>query len=165
MSHLQLYFRLISIKIRGQMQYRASFFLEVVSTGLIAGIGFLTIALVVQKFEGIGGWSLAQVAFLYGMVETAFGLMDMLFSGYDPQIFGAQVRLGAFDQILLRPVPVWLQVFGSEFMLRRMGRIFQGVAVLAFAISNLEIHWTWAKIGYLPIVMISQVAFFGGFFF
>jgi len=38
------------------------------------------------------------------------------------------------------------------------------VAVLAFAISNLEIHWTWAKIGYLPIVMISQVAFFGGFF-
>lgn len=164
MHYLQLYLQLISIRIRGQMQYRFSFFMEAVSTALISGISFLTIALVVQKFEGIGGWSLTQVAFLYGMMETSFGIMDMLFSGYDPQNFGLQVRLGSFDQVLLRPVPVWIQVFGSEFMLRRLGRILQGLAVLIFAISSLDIHWTWGKLVYLPVVLLCQVAFFGGFF-
>lgn len=164
MYNLQLYFRLISIKIRGQLQYRLSFLMEMLSTALISGVSFLTIALILQKFEGIGGWSLAQVAFLYGMVETSFGIMDMVFSGYDPQNFGMQVRLGAFDQILLRPVPVWLQVFGSEFMLRRIGRILQGLVILIFAISNLEIQWTWVKLAFMPVVMVSQVVFFGGLF-
>ena len=164
MFHLQLYLRLIAIKIRGQMQYRVSFIFEVFTTALVSGINFLTIALILQKFEGIGGWSLAEVAFLYGMVETAFGLMDMLFSGFDPQNFGIQVRLGAFDQMLLRPIHISVQVLGSEFMLRRLGRILQGLAVLVFAIASLDIHWTAFKVFYLPVVFFSQVAFFGGFF-
>ena len=76
------------------------------------------------------------------MVETAFGVMDMLFSGFDPQNFGVQVRLGRFDQLLLRPASITLQVLGSEFILRRLGRIVQGLGVLGLAFANLHIHWT-----------------------
>ena len=124
-----LYFRLISIRIRSQMQYRLSFLLDAFTTASVAGVSFLTIALVLQKFDGIGGWTLWEVAFLYGMVETAFGMMDMLFSGFDPSFFGNRVRLGTFDQMLLKPVNIYLQVFGSEFVLRRLGRILQGLVV------------------------------------
>ncbi|MEW5871396.1 MAG: ABC-2 family transporter protein [Chloroflexota bacterium] len=164
MPKLNLYFRLISIHIRGQMQYRASFVFEAFTTALVSAVSFMTIALVLQRFEGIGGWSLAEVAFLYGMVESAFGMMDMLFSGFDPGNFGAQVRLGAFDQMLLRPIGITLQVLGSEFLLRRTGRVLQGALVLAIALSTLDIHWTLAKLLYLPVVFLSTVAFFGGLF-
>ena len=164
LAALDLYRRLISIKIRSQMQYRLSFLLESFSTGLTSAIAFMTIALVLQKFENIGGWSLGEIAFLYGMVETAFGTMDMLFSGFDPQTFGTHIRLGSFDQLLLRPVNITLQVLGSDFVIRRLGRIAQGALVFGIALTLEPVNWTAVKLLYLPIVFISQVCFFGGLF-
>jgi ABC-2 type transport system permease protein len=161
---LDIYRRLISVQIRSQLQYRTSFLLDTFATGFMDGISFLTIALIMQRFEGIGGWSLAEVAFLYGMVELAFGVMDMFFSGFDPANFGRQVRLGAFDQLLLRPISVTLQVLGSQFIIRRLGRIAQGLAVLVFAMVSLNIHWSLAKLLYMPAVVASLVCFFGGLF-
>lgn len=161
---LDLYRRLISIRIRAQMQYRISFLFEVLTMALVSGVFFLTFALVLQRFDGIGGWSLGEVAFLYGMVETAFGIMDMVFSGFDPPNFGIYVRLGTFDQMLLRPVDITLQVLGSDFVLRRLGRILQGAVILGVAISIVGIDWTLMKLLYMPIVILSLVCFFGGLF-
>ena len=161
---LDLYLRLISIKIRAQIQDRLSFLFETLTTALTSAISIMTIALVLQKFDGIAGWTLGEVAFLYGLVEAAFGTMDMLFSGFDPQNFGNHVRLGSFDQLLLRPVNITLQVLGSEFILRRLGRILQGFLVLGIVFSLVPIHWTPLKILYLPLVFASQVCFFGGLF-
>ncbi|HEX7976017.1 MAG TPA: ABC-2 family transporter protein, partial [Anaerolineales bacterium] len=163
-ASLGLYRRLILVRIRGQMQYRLPFLLDLFSTFIQTGVSFLSIALVLQKFNNIAGWTLGEVAFLYGTVEASFGMMDMIFSGFDPQNFGNQVRLGAFDQMLLRPVNLTLQVLGSEFLLRRVGRVLQGLAVLALATSLAHIHWTLAKALYLPVVLASLVAFFGGLF-
>ena len=161
---LSLYYRLVSIKVRGQMQYRMSFLFDIGTTALLSGTGFLVLALILQKFEGIAGWSLYEIALLYGMVETSFGLMDMIFSGFDPQYFGNQIRLGSFDQMLLRPINLTLQVFSSEFIARRLGLIFQGCIVLALALSQLHIQWTVAKLFYLPVILVSQICFFGSLF-
>jgi ABC-2 type transport system permease protein len=164
-SHaLGLYRRLIAANLRSQMSYRASFWLESLASFVATITTFLTLALILERFDNIAGWTLWEVAFLYRMVEAAFGVMDMLFSGFDPQSFGVQVRLGRFDQLLLRPASITLQVMGSEFVLRRMGRIAQGLLVLVLAFANLHIHWTLLKLGYLPIVFASLVAFFGGLF-
>ena len=164
LASFDLYRRLIAIRMRSQMQYRGSFLLDTANTLVSSIVGFLSVALVVQRFGGISGWSLWEIGFLYGMVEIAFGLMDMIFSGFDPQNFGRQVRMGAFDQLLLRPVSISLQVLGSEFVLRRLGRVFQGAVILFLAIQNLSIAWTAGRIIYLLLVLTSQVLFFGGLF-
>lgn len=164
MKALKLYLWLISIQIRSQMQYRIGFLLETASVALGSIISFVTLALVLQKFEGIAGWSLGEVAFLFALVELSFGLMDMLFSGFDPDYFAAHTRLGTLDQYMLRPVSLTLQVFGSQFILRRLGRIFQGVVILLFAIQLVNIEWTLGKILYLPLVIAGMVLFFGGLF-
>ena len=163
-SALDLYYRLIGAQIRAQLQYRAAFLVELIGQAMATGVWFLSLVLILQRFESIGGWTLGEVAFLYGMVETAFGAMDMLFSGFDPGFFGRQVRRGTFDQLLLRPVDITLQVLGSEFVLRRLGRILQGAAILAVALALAEIRWTPIKLAYLPVVLASLVCFFGGLF-
>lgn len=162
--HWLLYQRLVGVRIRGQMQYRLSFFFDIFATLFTSLTGFLTLALVLQRFNGIGGWSLGEVAFLYGMVEMAFGTMDMLFSGFDPHFFGSQVRLGRFDQMLLRPVNLTVQVLSSEFILRRIGRILEGAVILVIALSMTQIPWTPGRLLYLPVIYTSLVAFFGGLF-
>jgi len=161
---LGVYRRLISVQIRSQMQYRFPFIVELVVTGFVTISGFVTLAFVLQRFGSIAGWKLGEVAFLYGIIETSFGIMDMIFSGFDPGNFGRQTRLGRFDQLLLRPVDITVQVLGSEFIIRRLGRIAQGFVILILALTMVPINWTFDKILFLPVVVASQIAFFGGLF-
>jgi ABC-2 type transport system permease protein len=161
---LGLYRRLISVQIRGQMQYRSSFFMELLGTALITLLEYASLALVFAKFESLKGWTLGQVAFLYAIAEIAFGFMDMIFSGFDPSYFGFQVRRGRFDQLLLRPLNITVQVLGSEFTLRRIGRIVVGIAIYVTALELTPINWTPSKIALTVLVVLSQVAFFGGLF-
>jgi ABC-2 type transport system permease protein len=164
MHTLTLYWRLIGVQMRSQMQYRTSFMLETLSTAVIVAVEFGSIALVLNRFGGIQGWSLAEVAFLYGIGETAFGFMDLFFAGFDPPVFGQQVRRGTFDQLLLRPINITVQIMGSELTLRRLGKIVLGLAIFAFALQANSIVWTAAKIIYLPLVLFSLFLFFGGLF-
>ncbi len=161
---LGLYTRLISIQLRSQMQFRVSFWLDTLTTGLLNLSYFASTYLVLQRFGSIAGWEIGELAFLYGMIEISFGTMDMIFSGFDPDFFSVNIRQGTLDQILLRPVDVLTQVFGSAFVLRRVGRITQGLAVLVLSFSLLHIHWTLARLAYLPVVFISQVMAMGSLF-
>jgi len=45
----------------------------------------------------------------------AFGTMDMVFSGFDPDYFAILIQQGALDQVLLRPLSVSVQILGSRF--------------------------------------------------
>ncbi len=161
---LNLYRRLLGVQIRSQMQYRASFALELVGTGLIALFEYASLALVFERFDNLGGWTLGQVAFLYGMAEFAFGVMDMIFAGFDPSLFGQNVRRGTFDQLLLRPVNISVQVLGSEFTLRRIGKIIVGAGIFASALALNPVAWTPLKALLTTLMAVSQVAFFGGLF-
>ena len=163
-NYLSLYLKLISVQFRSQLQYRFSFFFELFGTGLITLLEYGSLALVFSRFETLKGWSLGQVAFLYGLAELSFGLMDLIFSGFDPGTFGLFVRRGRFDQLLLRPINITLQVLGSEFALRRFGKIIIGIMIFFSALSLTAIHWSLLKIFLTVLVVFSQVLFFGGLF-
>lgn len=159
-----MYRRLLGVQLRSQLQYRTSFLLDMLSTGMIVLVEFGSMALVLQRFDNLQGWRLPEIAFLYGLVEISFGLMDMLFSGFDPPDFGRRVRQGTFDQFLLRPINITAQVMGAALELRRLGKIAFGVGLFVYALSVNDIVWTIPKLIYLPMVIASLVAFFGGLF-
>jgi len=81
---LSTYRRLISVQIRSQMMYRVSFLTEAFGVALVTLLEYASLALVFDKFNDLGGWSLGQVAFLFGLAELSFGIMDLIFSGFDP---------------------------------------------------------------------------------
>jgi len=162
--NIGMYARLLMIQLRSQMQFRLSFWMELLSTGLLNASYFLSVVLVMQRFKTIAGWNLGEIAFLLGLIEMSFGTMDMIFSGFDPDNFALVIRQGRFDQLMLRPVGLTWQVLGSRFLLRRLGRIFEGFIILMFALGQLNVHWTLGKILYLPVVFCSQVLMMGGMF-
>jgi len=161
---LQLYFKLIQVQLRSQAKFRGSFFMDILATLFLSFVTFGSLALVMQRFKTIGGWNIWELAFLYGILETAFGMMDMIFSGFDPRDFGRQVRLGRLDQLMLRPASLTVQVLGSEFLLRRLGRISQGLAIFGLALANLSVAWDLERILLLLVVIFSTMCFFGGLF-
>jgi ABC-2 type transport system permease protein len=157
-------FRLMRIQIRSQLQYPFSFLMDVIGNAIILGFYFIAFSFALSQFEGISGWTLGEVAFIWGITELSFGVMDMLFSGFDYDAFGPVIRNGRFDQMLLRPVNITLQVLGSRFVLRRLGKILEGLMIFIFGLSQINIQWTLIKVLYVPILSISQVLFFGSLF-
>jgi ABC-2 type transport system permease protein len=160
---LRLYFRLIGARIRGQMQYKVSFFTELVVHMLWTGIEFATVAILFTRFPSLLGWTIAEVALLYGMTSVAFSIVEMVGRGFDAP-FETMMAQGAFDGVLSRPLPSFFQILASEFQLRRLGRTAQGIAVLGYAFSRLSIDWSLAKVAVLVLALGSGMVIYLGLF-
>jgi ABC-2 type transport system permease protein len=163
--HLDMYRRLLAVQLRSQLQYRTSFVLDVLSSALISIVEFAATVLVLQRFgNNIGGWTMVELALLYGTIDVSYALADLFFGGFDPDTFAPMVQWGTLDQLLLRPTNITWQILGATLRLRRLGRIAQGGIILVIALALVGVRWTPIKIAYLPVVLLGQVAFFGGLF-
>jgi ABC-2 type transport system permease protein len=147
-----LYLILVRAQISAQMQYRASFFVQASGQFLATFTDFILLLLVFQRFPSIAGWSLGEIAFLYGLGGLAFGISDLVCGGFDS--LSRMIRLGTFDRVLTRPVGTFAQVLASDVQVRRLGRIVQGLTTLGLAVSWLPVTWTADKI----LVAISAIA-------
>ncbi|MGW7298731.1 ABC transporter permease [Streptomyces sp. NPDC054829] len=159
---LRAYRLIAGMWIRSTTAYRTSFALTVVGNLLITGLDFVGILLMFSQVDTLGGWTLPEVALLYGLVATAFGLADLLLGSMDA--LGARIRDGSFDTLLVRPVPVLAQVGADQFALRRLGRITQGTLVLGWALFAVDVEWTAAKVLLVPVTVIGGAVIFGSVF-
>jgi len=152
---IAVYLRLCSADMRSQMQYRLSYTLFAGSTFVSLFLEFVTIWVFFQRFPSIGGWSLGEVALVYGLASICFGLAEMVSGGFDH--FSSLIHRGDFDRLLVRPVSPFTQVFSQEFQLRRFARISQGAVVFLIGASLLDPRpaWTAADLAYLVVAVLS----------
>ncbi|MBZ9714341.1 ABC transporter permease [Deinococcus multiflagellatus] len=162
--YLQLYGRLLGAQVRSQATYRGALVLDALGTLLITAAEFGALALVLPRFGGLGGWTLGEICLLYGLAELSFVLMDLLFGGFDAPNLSAHVRVGSFSTFLLRPVPLVVQVFGSDFALRRVARIGLAAAIFAYGVTHTAHAWTLGDAALLAGCVLGLICFFGGLF-
>lgn len=140
---LRLYRAYAVASIRGQLQYRASVVMAAIGTFVATAAESVAVWALFDRFGQIHGWTLPQAALLYGMISVSYAVCDVLGRGFDA--FGAMVKAGDFDRVLLRPRSTVLQLLGQDLVLRRIGRLTQGLIVLGYAIAAGTIDWTIAR--------------------
>ncbi|WP_442815021.1 ABC transporter permease [Streptomyces sp. NBC_01298] len=146
--------------IRSTMTYRTSFVLSTFGNAAITLLDFVAIMIMFSHVDELGGFTLPEIALLYGSCSASLGLADLLLGNTDR--IGTRIRDGSLDTMLVRPVPVLAQVAADRFALRRLGRIGQGLAVLGWAVSELDqVHWTAGKALMVPVMIIAGAAIFG----
>ncbi|MET8903102.1 ABC transporter permease [Streptomyces sp. NPDC004538] len=144
--------------IRSTMAYRTSFALTTFGNFAATALDFVAILLMFSRVDALGGWSLGEVAFLYGVAGVSFGLADLAVGSMER--LGRRVRDGTLDTLLVRPAPVLAQVAADRFALRRLGRVTQGVLVLVYALVLLDVDWTAAKLLLMPVMLLSGAGIF-----
>ncbi|MET7362533.1 ABC transporter permease [Streptomyces sp. NPDC005562] len=156
-------YRLISAMwIRSLMAYRVSFALTAFGNFAVTAFDFVAILLMFSQVDRLGGYGLPEIAFLYGVSCTAFGLADLSMGSMDR--LGRRVRDGTLDTLLVRPAPVIAQVAADRFGLHRVGRLTQGAAVLTYALVVLDIDWSVLKVLMVPMMLLSGTAIFAAVF-
>ncbi len=138
-----LYLRIIAARIRAQLQYRASFALETVGMFFVTFLDFVVILVIFANVPALAGWSRAEVALLYAISALCFAFTDLVVGQLD--WLSEWVRNGTFDGMLVRPRGTLFQVISSDFQIRRVGKIVQGLLVLVYALVALDIQWTPAR--------------------
>ena len=162
MSPLRLYLRYAAVSVRGQLQYRASAIMLSLSYFVINGVEIIGIWALFARFKSLRGWTLPEVALLYGIVSASFALAEGIGRGFDT--FDNMVRHGDFDRLLLRPRSTALQVSGREVQSMRIGRLAQGLIVLVWAAGALGVQWSPARIALICFAVCGGACLFYGLF-
>ncbi|HEX2383645.1 MAG TPA: ABC-2 family transporter protein [Acidimicrobiales bacterium] len=158
MGELAIYRRLVGARIRADLQYRTSFFLFLASQTLVAGLDLAVILVLFTQVSSIGGWSAPEVALLYGLAGTGFGLADLFAS--EVELASRHIKAGTFDLFLLRPAGALLQLCATEFAPRRIGRLVQPLIVIVVVLGRVDISWTPAKVVLIPVAILSGAVIF-----
>ncbi len=152
--------RLVGARIRADWQYRTSFILFTFSQFLTELLGIVLIVVLFSNVDHLAGWSVAEVAFLYGTSTLAFALGDVFIS--EVEFVGHHIRRGSFDRFLLRPVGPLLLLCGQEFAFRRAGKAVQAALVLAVALAHVDVDWDLWRAAMVVQMVIVGFVIFGG---
>ena len=162
MESLALYARLVSAHLRSQMQYKVSFILSLIGSFLVNLTEFGVVAVLFTRIPQLAGWSLAEVALLYGLSGTAFATAETVASALDS--FQVHIVRGTFDRVLVRPRGALFQVLVEDVALRRLGRVLQAGLVLVVAVQWLAIDWSVDKVVVLGMALASGTAIYFSIF-
>lgn len=157
---MELYFKYISLLLKSQLQYKASFMMTVIAQfiqpfALLAGIYFLF-----ERFGSIRGWTRYEVFMCYAVVGMCFAISTCFARGFDS--FPDMIRTASFDRVLVRPRGTILQVLGANFDIKRIGHFLQSVLVLVLAIIGASISWDLSRIIMLVNMIIGGSIIFSG---
>ncbi len=139
--------------LRGGMQYRADFVLTTLFGLIREATGFALIWVILARFEALAGWTLGEVAFLYGLRVTMHGLVGLGTGNIWSLEY--RVREGEFDRYLVRPAPPLLQLLTERVPLSAFGELLGGPALFLAANSLVEVAWTPQAVLYLLLALVG----------
>ncbi len=157
-STVSIYRHVAASRIRAQMQYRLSFVLQVIGTFFLSFLDFIAILVIFHHLPHLAGWSIGEIAFLYGSSAVTFKLSDMFMTNMDR--LPVLIRGGSFDQVLTRPLGTLGQVMTGDIDIRHLGSIGQGALVLALGLSRVQIDWSLQKILVFASMLAGAVLIF-----
>ncbi|MGI8406803.1 MAG: ABC transporter permease [Thermomicrobiales bacterium] len=152
---------LVLASIRGEMQYRFNFLIEVAFGLVYQSLGFVLIVTILGQFEPIGGWTLRDVTLLYAIRTMGQAIWALSFSG----MLGIDeiIQQGEYDRMLIRPMPVMLQLMFGSFRVAVFGDLLGGVTLLTIALAISDVDWGPAKMAFLIAAMLGSAALVGAF--
>lgn len=153
---------LVSARIRAQLSYRGSFLSDLSGQILLALTEFIELYAILHNVSVFGGMTFAQTLLVFGLASVAFSIGDLLMGETDSM--ADTIRTGRLEVLLVRPIPVLLQLVTSDLQLRRVGRFLFAIAALATALVVTDIDWDPAKILLLTITPLTGAAIFCALF-
>lgn len=141
---------------RATMSYRASFWMLSISGFFITGLDAVGIWVMFRSVDRLGGFGLREIAFLYGATGLGLAVGDLLIGRIER--LGQMVRTGHLDSMLVRPLPLIVQVCADEFTLRRLARVLQTGLVFTWGAG--AIHWTPGRALLTLLMLVSSAVIF-----
>jgi len=151
---LSLFGKLVQLLVKERMEYRVDFILNAFAQIINYFASYVVIWLFISKFKTIAGWNWPEIALLYsiGLFTYALGAS---FSFVQMSEMEERVRSGTYDTIMTKPVNTYLYVVCRGFNIAYIAHFIVSISFLVWSLGQLQIEWTWLKLGYFLIALLS----------
>lgn len=162
MYYIKLYFKIMGNHFKAKLQYRATFIVQLITYGLMPLADLLVLFIYFNTFDSLAGWNAWEIAIIYSITSSGFGLTEAFARGFDT--FPYLVQNGSFDRMLLRPMNTVFQVMTNDFPFVRLIKVIYGIVFLLLASVQLHLEITFGKVLLLIISILSCAYMFTGLF-
>lgn len=160
MGNADIYWKLTVAAIKAKMEYKVTFLFMFVAL-IFFYIGQLGVVLVVlAKFNTINGWSLGEMAFLYGLLVFSQAITTLFFSSLVG--FEEYVIEGTFDRLLLRPLSPLGQIMANNFEIGSLAHLVIGTTALYYGSTKAGVEWSAVNFLFFVAVLFGAVMIHGG---
>lgn len=131
MSEMKALLAHINISIKSTVSLRESFLLQSFFLLISNLIYFSFWWIYFSNFNSIKGWTLSDIACLYGIVSGGYGIFSVFLGG--SRYIARMIFEGDLDALIVKPKNLLLQILGSKSVSSGWGDIVSSVAFLAFS--------------------------------
>ncbi|MCR6671855.1 ABC transporter permease [Devosia ginsengisoli] len=132
---------LVQMFVKSQMEYRGAFWLDRLAQIVSYGAVLLTIWILLQKFQLLGGWNWPELALLFSFQLLAYA-MGASVSFTQLRDLEELVRLGTIDTLLTKPINTWAYLIFSGLNIGYAGHIILAIPVLVWALIAAQVNWS-----------------------
>ena len=118
------------------MQYRADFFLQVLSIGIGLATALAGLGVIFNQTGEIGGWSQNDLIALIGIQMLVRGLINLVVQPSMQHLMEG-IRLGTFDFTLTKPADSQLLASVAQVNVASLANVISGLIVLMIALARL----------------------------
>lgn len=153
---------LVGSRLRSQLAYRGSFVTDLVGQVVLGLTEFVELYVIVSNVPAFGGMTFAQTLLVFGLASLSFAIADLVMGEADSM--ADAIRTGKLEVLLVRPVPVLLQLMTMDLQLRRVGRALFAVAALIVALVLTDIVWSPATVLLMAVTPVAGAVIFCALF-
>jgi len=136
MSYLRLFGAFFRVSVRGELAYRANFFIQLFQSLLSLGISLAGLAVIFSYTDTLGGWRPDQVLALVGVYFLVGGMIGLIIQpGMEALI--DSVRHGTLDFTLTKPADAQFIISIQRVEIWKLIDIMLGFGVLAAALARM----------------------------
>lgn len=145
---------LVRMYIRTRLEYRGALVLGWFAQGLSYATNYAAIALIIHRFDNLGGWRWPEMALLlsFHLLAYAIGASMSFTQFYELE---EKVRLGTMDAILVKPVGPWTFLVFSGLNVGYGGHIILAVGLMGWALTQVTADWSLLTTAYFVAALAS----------
>jgi ABC-2 type transport system permease protein len=158
--YVRLYVLIASQYVKARMSYRADFIIS--SFGMVFAIlpGFLGLLVIFNNIPRLAGWSLPELALIYGFSLLACAPLQLFFDHIWELRW--QVQSGKFIKYYFRPLNMMFYYMSETVDLKGLSQLVMGIAFVAWASIQIGIDWTAARIfGFASLLLCGSLVMIG----
>ncbi|GIP34605.1 ABC transporter permease [Paenibacillus sp. J2TS4] len=148
MFYVSLFWDYLKNYMKTRLTYRADFWIEVLSDLLFQGMNLFFILAVFLHTDLLGGWTQAEILFIYGFFMVPYGIFSCFFNLWN--FTERYIVKGEMDRILTRPAYHLSQLVLENMDPASLIGSLAGMVIMGYAWTQLDLSLAW----YDPLIFI-----------
>ncbi len=153
MRNIRLYGQFLRVAVLGKVQYKADFFVGLVSVFILNAVNLSLIGILVYNFNTLGDWDIWDLMFLYSFWMLSRGIYGVFF--WHLSDLEEIVVSGTFDAYLVRPVSPFLQLMGKDISYSGVGDFLVGLLGFLLVCTQRDLCWQAGQWVYFAACVLS----------